>query len=237
MTVDFSRRSAEPELMDGDGVSQEMFSACLADLEKVNTVTFTRRPTLDFVGEALEAAGTANVPVILDVGFGAGDMLRAIERLCRRTGYRARLIGIDLNPRSEPFARSRSGPESTIEYRTGDLYDWPPGEPIDLIVCSQTTHHMSDGDIRRFLLWIEAHTRLGWFVSDLHRHWFAYHGFRLLSTVMRWHPMVRHDGPISVARSFTREDWERLLIETELDAVVEIEWNPLFRYAVSRKKW
>lgn len=235
--VDFSRRSTEGELMDGADVSQDEFAAGLADLEKVNTITLTRRPTLAFVDEALKAAHIGSVPVIVDVGFGAGDTLREIERLCSRRGYRARLIGIDLNPRSEPFAKARTSPASSIEYRTGDLYDWPDDEPVDLVISSQVTHHMNDDEIGRFLRWMEANTKLGWFVNDLHRHWFAYHGFRLLSWLMRWHRMVRHDGPISVSRSFTREDWQRLLVEAGLNGKVSIAWKLMFRYAISRRKW
>lgn len=233
---DFSRRSSEPEWMDGEDVTQEDFAGCLADLDRVNTLTLTRRPTLAFVAEALSAAPEGSEPVIVDVGFGAGDMLRAIEGLCRRKGYRARLVGIDLNPRSERYARACTAADSVIQYRTGDLYDWPASEPLDLVISSQVTHHMDDAEIVRFLGWMENRTRLGWFVNDLHRHWFAFHGFRLLATLMRWHPMVRHDGAISVLRSFNRAEWERLLAAAGLDGKVSIAWNLMFRYGIARRK-
>jgi len=71
---DFSSRSSEPEWMDGEDVTQEDFAGCLADLDRVNTLTLTRRPTLAFVAEALSAAPEGTEPVIVDVGFGAGDM-------------------------------------------------------------------------------------------------------------------------------------------------------------------
>jgi hypothetical protein len=51
---------------------------------------------------------------------------------------------------------------------------------------------------------------------------------------MRWHPIVRRDGQISIARSFIRADWERLLAAADLRA--EIHWHLLFRYTVSRLK-
>ena len=51
---------------------------------------------------------------------------------------------------------------------------------------------------------------------------------------MRWHRIVRCDGQISIARSFTRDDWERLLAEADFHA--EINWHLLFRYTVSRLK-
>ena len=44
---------------------------------------------------------------------------------------------------------------------------------------------------------------------------------------------VRHDAPVSVARAFTREDWDRLLVQAGLDpAKVSVEWFFPFRYGV-----
>jgi len=36
-----------------------------------------------------------------------------------------------------------------------------------------------------------------------------YYGFKALAWMMGWHRFVRHDGPISIRRSFLREDWQR----------------------------
>jgi SAM-dependent methyltransferase len=235
--VDFSRRSSELELMDGGDVTPADFAACLADLAAVNTLTLARPPTLAFVREALAAAPADSVPVIVDVGFGAGDMLRAIARLCWRMSRSARLIGIDLNPRSEPVATRMTQPGDKIEYRTGDIFAWPAEEKVDLVISSQVAHHMDDEEIVRFLVWMEAHARLGWFVSDLHRHWLAYHAFRLISSAMRWHRFVRHDGPLSVASAFVRGDWEQLLEAADLTGKVGIAWKFPFRYCLARRKW
>ena len=43
---------------------------------------------------------------LLDVGFGHGDMLRAIARWARRRGIAVDLVGVDLNPKSEAAARA-----------------------------------------------------------------------------------------------------------------------------------
>ncbi|MET0364461.1 MAG: methyltransferase domain-containing protein, partial [Sphingobium sp.] len=207
---DFRVRSTEPEWMDGAEVSEAEFAACVTDLAIVNSVTFARPPTMAFVAEAVKRAQGRPL-TLLDVGFGAGDMLRAIHRFCARRGAPVRLIGIDLNPRSLSVARAATPPDMVIDYRIGDLYRLPREEEIDLVVSSLVTHHMQDEEIVRFLRWMTARARTGWFVNDLHRHHLAYQGFRLLSAAMRWHPFVRHDGPLSVARAFHREDWERLI--------------------------
>jgi hypothetical protein len=93
---------------------------------------------------------------------------------------------------------------------------------------------MSNTEIQRFIGWMELRAQRGWFINDLHRHPIAYHGFRALSAVMRWHPFVRHDGPLSVARSFQRADWDRLLRQAGVDRAARVAWHAPFRYCVTR---
>lgn len=230
---DLRTRSTDPEWMDGEHVSPQDLAACLTDLAIVNSVTLARPPTLAFVAQAAKRAGGRPL-TLLDVGFGAGDMLRAIRRQADRQGVPLRLIGIDLNPRSLPAAQNLTHPDMAIEYRIGDLFALPEDEPIDLIVSSLVTHHMADAEIVHFVRWMDRRARCGWFVNDLHRHAAAYHGFRLLSAAMRWHPFVRHDGPLSVARAFTRAEWTTLLEQAGAASVAEIAWRFPFRYCVTR---
>lgn len=232
---DFRRRSQEPEWMDGDDVAPDVFAACIEDLAKVNTLTLARPPTLAFLDRAFAATPLDHALTVVDVGFGAGDMLRALARHARRRGRKVRLIGFDINPRSEPVARRLTPPDLTIDFRTGDAF--AVEEPVDLVVSSLVTHHMSDAEIVQFLRWMERKAALGWFVNDLHRHRFAYHGFALLAALMRWHPFVRHDGPLSIARAFRREDWSDLLVAAGLEGRAELLWRFPFRYCVERRRW
>lgn len=216
--------------MDGDDVSQAEFTACMRDLATVNTLTLARRPTLAFVWRALLAVPDRPLTLV-DVGFGAGDMLRAITR---RFGNRINVIGIDLNPRSEVTARAMTPAGMAIDYRTGDLFAWPADEPIDLIVSSLVTHHMDDAEIVRFLRWMEDRARVGWMVNDLHRSRFAYHGFTLMAAAMRWHPFVRHDGPLSIARAFRRAELDALLRAAGVADIAQVHWRFPFRYCTER---
>lgn len=234
---DFRRRSTTPEWMDGDDVTQAQFAACVADLAAVNSITLARLPTLAFIRRALAAMPNDAVPTILDVGFGEGDMLRSIAAMLQRLGRPARLIGIDLNWRSEAVAQAATPAGMTIEWRTGDAFALSRDEPPDLIISSLVTHHMDDAGIVRFLAWMEEVARHGWFVNDLHRHPLAWYGFRALAALARWHPFVRHDGPVSIARSFVREDWQRLLAAAGMEDQATVQWRFPFRYCVERRRW
>ena len=195
------------ELMDDPALDAATYHAVLTDLAKVNRVTLAHRPTLDFLNRAL--AGRQRISV-LDVGFGDGDMLRAIALWAKRRGVAAELTGIDLNPASRVAAESRPSPGVPIRYLAGD-YTTLAGGGFDCIVSSLVAHHMSESELVEFLRFMEAQAALGWFVNDLHRHGFAYRGWPILATAMRWHPIVRADGRTSIARSFRPADWCVLL--------------------------
>ena len=231
----FARRSGEAELMDGDGVTPAEFAACLHDLAAVNTVTLARRPTLRWLADALAALPPGSDFTLLDVGYGEGDMLRAIHRWATARGFRPRLIGVDLNPRSAPAARAATDPALGIEYRTGDVFAFDPAEPVDFVVSSLVTHHLDDRQVGRFLMWMEATAARGWFVNDLRRSPVAFYGFAALAAVMRWHRFVRHDGPVSVARSFVPDEWERALATAGIDGATVARVFP-FRLCVGRLK-
>ena len=230
----FEARSTASEWMDAPDLDPAELARCLDDLAVVNGVTLARPPTVSFIRRALraKAAGSRTLSV-LDVGYGQGDMLRRIARWSRRQGIALRLEGVDLSPASAVAAQAVTPDWMRIRYRTGDVFDEAPGS-VDVVISSLFTHHLGDADVVRFVRWMEQASRVGWFVNDLHRHPIAYYGFTALSRVAGWHPMVRHDGPVSVARSFTRADWTRTLAVAGVAA--QIRWHLPFRYCVSRFK-
>ena len=231
----FNERSTEPEWMDDDTVSDADFKACLADLARANFVTRARPPTIAWLYRATRYLNPGQSFSLVDVGFGYGDMLRAIGVWAANDGLVAELTGIDRNPRSAPIASAVPSPIARVTFRTSDVYatDFDPAP--DFVISSLVAHHMTDAEIVRFLRWMDATAVRGWFVNDLHRHWLAYYGFKLLSTVAGWHRLVRHDGPVSVARSFRRADWMRLLAEAGVAGAVVRHRFP-FRLCVGRMK-
>jgi 2-polyprenyl-3-methyl-5-hydroxy-6-metoxy-1,4-benzoquinol methylase len=229
---DFSVRATDAELMDADDLAPETYAALIADLARVNTVTLARPPTLAWL-----AAATRDLErfSLVDVGFGHGDMLRAIARWAAANGKTVRLVGVDLNPRSAPVAQAATDPALRIDYRTGDAagLDFAP----DFIISSLVAHHMTDPELVGFLRWMEATATRGWFINDLHRQRLAWAGFRALAGVLGWHPIVRHDGALSVRRAFVRSDWDDLLMAAGLrQPPVTVRWHLPFRWGVGRLK-
>ncbi|HLI03015.1 MAG TPA: methyltransferase domain-containing protein [Terracidiphilus sp.] len=209
----FLERAQLGELMD-EPASYEQFRGCLRDLERVNRAVLAYRPTLRWLSRfsSPEAPATAASPLhILDVGSGGGDMLRRIERWARARNLPVQLTGLDLNPHAARAARESTPAASRIEWITGDVFAYIPRRRVDLIISSIFTHHLTDADIVRFLEWMEQTAARGWFINDLWRSRRSWHLFRALAHLMRWHPFVLHDGPVSIRRSFRPEDWRRYL--------------------------
>lgn len=232
--LDFSRRAYLSELMD-EPCSYAEFRDCLRDLEQVNRVVFAYRATLGWLeGIARNGDGRLN---IVDVGCGGGDMLRRIEGWAAARKLPVKLTGIDLNPHAARAAREFTSPGSSIEWVTGDIYSYQAETPVGVVISSQFTHHLGDAELVDFLRWMERVAERGWFINDLHRKIAPYYGFKALAWAMRCHRFIRHDGPVSIRRSFLREDWERYCSSAGMSgSAVNIEEVRPGRLCVSRVK-
>ncbi len=214
------------ELMDADDLDAVTYAAVVHDLARVNTLTMARRPTIGFLKQL---SGPLR---ILDVGYGDGDMLRRIARWAAQSGRHVDLVGIDLNPRSALAAKEATPAALLIDFRTGDYADLA-NERWDVIISSLVAHHMAHHQLIGFLRFMDRHAEKGWFINDLHRHGFAYRGFPLLAAIMRWHPIVRHDGQLSVGRSYRPAEWGPLLQEAGIEGAHVGRRFP-FRLCVSK---
>lgn len=227
-----SIRSTLPEEMDDDDVAIGCYQRCLSEVDLINRLTFTHRPTLQWLARATRDLPHGATFSVLDVAYGHGDLLRAIAGWADARGLNAQLSGIDLNSRSAAVARAATPAGVDIDYRTGDVFSYRPSAPVDFIISSQFTHHLSDRAVVEFLTWLEGNSRCGWHIADLHRHPVPYYSFRIMSRLMGWHRIVRSDGTISVARSFRRGEWQSYLNIAGLKA--EVSWHTPFRLCVSR---
>lgn len=226
--MNLARRAIAEELMDADDLDAETYAAVVGDLAQVNVVTMAGRPTLDFLERGTQGMTGFR---LLDVGFGDGDMLRRIARWAERTGLVAELVGVDLNPRSEIAARAHTPPGLPIRWITGDYAD--QDGPFDFIVSSLVAHHMTQEQLVAFLRFMERKAAKGWLVNDLHRHRFAHWGFPILAQIFDWHRIVRHDGTLSIARSYRPSEWPPILAEAGISQA-RITRNFPFRLCVER---
>jgi SAM-dependent methyltransferase len=234
--VDLARRSREPELMDEEPVGFEEIDRTLKELATINRLSLAYRPTLAWLDRlAREGDGRQGAPLtILDVACGHGDMLRRIWRWSRHRGVAVELTGVDINPEVIRSARAATPPDVPIRYEQRDAFAPADGPAPDVIISSLFAHHLFDDALVRFVRWMHATAKRSWLVNDLHRHPVPYHFTRAWFRAAGFGRLVVNDGPVSVARGFTRAEWVEVLREAGVDpAGVEIAWFVPFRYRVA----
>lgn len=219
------RRADAPEWMDEADATRPEFEGALRDLARINRWSGAARPVLSWLDRVAERSGASRLSV-LDVGAGGGDMLQRIAAWGARRGVALELTGLDRSPWAATFAAGAGVP---ARYVTRDLFEHE--EAHDVVLCSLFAHHLDDATLVRFLRWLDARARLGWLISDLHRHWLPW-GFLWGATrLLRLDPMVVHDSTASVSRAFVRADWERAAREAGVAA--NIRWSVPFKWVVT----
>jgi SAM-dependent methyltransferase len=233
--IDFRHRAELTELMD-EPCSRDELRACLRDLSRLNRWFLGYRPVLDWL-DTIGSSRSGKPLHIVDVGCGYGDTLRRIEHWAKARRISVELTGLDLNPDAIAIAAEATPSASVIQWFASDVFRWQPGKPVDLVVSSLFTHHLAEPDLIRFLQWMDRDAALGWFINDLSRAAVPYHLLRIFTRLAGLHRFVQHDGPVSIARSFSSDDWRRICAAAGLD-LRAISIEPFFpaRLCVGRHK-
>ncbi len=232
--ADLSRRSRAPELMEVEPGTQAEVDRTMRELEAINRLTLAYRPTLAWLDRvAANRADGASPLGVLDVACGRGDMLRRVWRWAERRRVPVRLTGIDLSPEVVRAAEVATPAGAPIRYEVGDVFALGDDHGHDVIVSSLFAHHLFDDRLVRFVAWMHRSARRSWLVNDLHRHPVPYHFVRGWTRVAGFGRFVVNDAPVSVARGFTRADWQEVLDAARVPpGAAEVRWWLPFRYSV-----
>lgn len=237
MRQDFSQRSTQPELMDTTNTTYAEFHDSLCSLATINVLTMAYRPTLRWLRHALKGIKPQQPIVIFDIGCGGGDMVRQIWKWAIGKTHAIEFVGIDLNPWSKQSAEQMTPKAAPIRYETANLFMLDSDRHAEFIISSLFTHHLSDGELIRFIQWMDQHAVHGWFINDLHRHPLPYYFIKCAVGLLFSNRLIQHDAPVSVARAFTRSEWKHILTEAGIPiARTTIVWHFPFRYGVACRK-
>lgn len=221
----YPQRSAQLELLDAENLPVAALHSNLRELAVINRWLGGYRIS--------ELGLTAihphfNYHTFIDIGCGGGDTL---HRLLAKIPGDVQVEGWDLKPDCLSFARQHFD-HLRIVWRLGDFRAAISERPAGVLFhASLFFHHFADAEILAFMQQITAagHALI---INDLERHRFARHSIALITRL--WPSashLVRHDAPLSVERSFVRQDWEQLLAQVpNIHFTIDYRWA--FRHQI-----
>ena len=233
-----ARAAGALEIIDGPRpVAFDDMACCMRDIARVNGLFGGRMVTMIPVKRLLAALPADHLITVLDVGTGAGDIPRALVRWARGEGRRIRVFALDRDADTLKIAAQvvRAYPE--IIFLRGDALSLPirPGS-VDLTISAMTLHHLEPEAGVRYLAEMDAAARVGMIVNDLVRSRIAHAVVWLITRFITRSAISRHDGPLSVRRSYTPHEVSGLCARAGVrDASVVHHW-PYFRFCAVRAK-
>jgi SAM-dependent methyltransferase len=196
------------EFLDATDVDPAVRRRSIRDVTRSNRLLGgLRAAALEVRDVVRELRGTGDVS-LLDVGTGLADIPRRAAQDAKRDGVSLRTIGVDgarslLVAARDCLTHAVCADALLLPFRD---------KSVDIVMCSQVLHHFETSDAERLVRELNRVARRAVIISDLRRSWVAAAGFWAVSFPLRFSPVTRHDGVVSVFRGFTK---------MELDSIVK----------------
>lgn len=222
-------RSTQAEIMDDFNLQGKEMEILLSDLRKVNKWLGGFKITVNGIQQLLEGIPTNKAIAIVDLGCGDGAQLRECALWAKENKRNISFVGIDANKHILEIAALRSSQFNNIRYEQLDVFsDIKKLPPSDIVLSTLFLHHFSGEQIVALMNTITKTAKLGIVINDLHRSRWAFQLFKLFSNVILKTKIARHDGLVSVARAFKRN--ELLQLSQHINGAHKIKWKWAFRY-------
>jgi 2-polyprenyl-3-methyl-5-hydroxy-6-metoxy-1,4-benzoquinol methylase len=228
--MSMKERSYEKELLDQDDIPFNDILVNLRELNTINAMLGGHNATRRGINFFLKKIPDTNSLTIAEIGCGGGDNLLAIDHFLQRKKRKALFIGIDIKADCIKFASQHAPTNSTWICSDYRKTIWPDKNP-DIIFSSLFCHHFTDEQLTEQLNWLKENSRVGFFINDLHRNFFAYSSIKLLTKIFSKSYLVKNDAPLSVKRGFKKKDWIKLLSAAGISNY-RIKWQWAFRYLI-----
>jgi ubiquinone/menaquinone biosynthesis C-methylase UbiE len=198
----FRQRSYELEDIDTGNYTPAEYEDCISEMQLVNRWMGDAHALKQTLLKDVEHHDVREF-AILDVGAGSGELLRVAASWARETGRHFKGVGLELNQQAAQaiVAGSKDFPE--IASVRGDALRLPfADDGFDYVMCSLFTHHFRDEQVVHILREMSRVARRRIFVIDLHRDPVPYFFYTTLGKLVLKNRLIRHDGALSILRSF-----------------------------------
>jgi hypothetical protein len=224
------------ELIDRPAHPEEI-AGCLDTITRLNGLFGGRRLTLHHFRRLVRSLPAHRPVTVLDVGAGGADIPVTLVRWARRHGRVLRVLALDRGRVAIDYARRRVAayPEITLIQADALALPMRPGS-VDIVISAMTLHHLDPEEAVRYLAEIDGAAGRGFIVNDLVRGRVAHALVWLLTRLLTRNAMARHDGPLSILRSYTPPEIGALCEKAGLFDVRVIHHPTLIRQCAVRAK-
>ncbi len=229
--MNLQHRSLNKELLDEENIPFEDIKKNMQELNFINTWLGGHSITISGLKKLV---GLNNSVTICEIGCGGGDNLVALNNWCNQHQIKVGFIGIDINPSCTMFAASRQELMNNTTWLTLDYEKVVFDQKPDVIFSSLFCHHFTNDGLICQLKWMQKNSKLGFFINDLQRNYLAYYLIKILTKLFSSSYLVKNDAPLSVARGFKKNEWNRLFSEAKMHSY-SIKWKWAFRYLIIYK--
>ncbi|HJT26644.1 MAG TPA: methyltransferase domain-containing protein [Pyrinomonadaceae bacterium] len=202
----FKQRSQRLEHIDTGNYTAAEYEDCISELQFVNRWMGDAHSLKATLLREIESQSVTSFS-ILDIGAGSGELLRVAATWARQTNRQFSAVGLELNERMAESILEESERFDEISSVRGDALKLPFAEAeFDYVMCSLFTHHLLDEQVVQVLREMSRVAKRRIFVIDLHRHPVAYLLYTTLGKIVLHNRLLRHDGALSILRSFKRDE-------------------------------
>jgi ubiquinone/menaquinone biosynthesis C-methylase UbiE len=202
-------RIYQPEIMDEETLEQETVDEIYRYLASVNRYfggvggTIARFESFSSSwrpGERIE---------VLEIACGAADVPLALIGWGRSRGFDLRVTATDILPTALDYARRVAPSEERLRLACADV-ERPPFRDgtFDYVTCGLFFHHLTDTQIITALKSFDRLATRGIVVNDLIRSRRAFFWTWLFTKP--FHPILHHDGPLSIRRALKPAEMRHL---------------------------
>ncbi len=229
-SLSFKTRSYEKEILDDFELQGNDLKRNLRELERINRFLGGYAPILKNLKVVLQEYSYEGPLKISDAGCGGGDMLRKLSDWSGSQNIEVQLTGLDGNPNVLALAREFAKAYPIQWQLVNVLSPLFSEHQTDVLLFNLFMHHFSEEQIIHILRNARGSSRYI-LINDLQRSPLAYRLFQIVSRIFNFSYVSKHDGKLSIRKSFTRADWEEILKQAGIEDY-SIRWQWAFRYSI-----
>ena len=234
--MSFAIRSIEKEIIDLRKLTPEETASVYPLIARVNRRLGGTRVILHYLEEFSRRWDHEKIIRILDVGTGVADIPAAILRWAKQKKIKIHITALDIDSENLTLAKHRLDSITDISFVQASSMQLPFAEQsFDYVMASLFFHHLSDEEIIQNLKNFDHLAKQGIIINDLVRSPAAYAGFFLFSLAAGRNAIFRHDGLLSVKRSFRLAE-ARQYIEKAGLSYLKPQRHFAFRMAIAGQK-